>query len=87
MAAPLQKKVEFYSKFQSFLACQNSLFNQIKKLVGHCLENYRKNINSDRIICLRVITQAIFKNKYLYRGYTLEGCNLKTIRDVAFEKV
>ena len=35
------KKVEFYPKFWSFLARQNSMFDQIKTLIDYCMENYK----------------------------------------------
>lgn len=37
------KKVEFYKKCWLFLACQNSIFDEIKKLVLD-IENIQKNV-------------------------------------------
>lgn len=46
------------------MACQNSIFDLVKKLASHFVENYihniKKKFDSDRIICHRVIPQANF---------------------------
>lgn len=64
---------------------QNSSFNQIKQLyVSYVYIEHAEKIKSDRIICLRVSTQANLENRVFklmglieMRGYALEGCNLK----------
>lgn len=38
-----KNKFEFYPKSKLFLAFRNSIFDQIKTLVGHCMKNYIEN--------------------------------------------
>lgn len=58
----IYKLVAFKKKLWSFLACQNSIFNQITKLEGSTYTKQAKKIDSVWVFCIAVITQTYLRN-------------------------
>lgn len=78
-----QKKLEFYPKFCSFLASQNSICAKIKKLVGGnvtVIGSFAdKYVITQANLKTLVVRKNLRKNKIELSGTIIVGRNSKTI--------